>query len=186
MCSLKQLASCALLFVLTSAAETASREPLPVRQADVPGLPLIEEVEVNASAPVDKKLPRHNKLVLVIFEVMALGIFGVDRCYMGNLCCGVVKCFTVGGFGIWASVDFLVIFINSLQRKKDIDYLGFEADWDPEDIEPAFIAAILGIALLVLQLIAGLVNSLCGERQSGRKHGNDESELEGSDSDEDS
>ena len=47
-----------------------------------------------------------------------LGVFGVDRFYLGYTGVGVVKLLSVGGLGIWALIDTILI---ALRRVPDSD-----------------------------------------------------------------
>ena len=38
-----------------------------------------------------------------------LGVFGVHRFYCGKIISGVLMVFTIGGLGIWALVDFVIV-----------------------------------------------------------------------------
>ena len=63
---------------------------------------------------------------LVATLCFLLGVFGVHRFYCGKIMSGVLMIFTIGGLGIWALVDFIIVcfgdFTNSQGRK--IKYAG--------------------------------------------------------------
>ena len=64
--------------------------------------------------------------VLVATLCFLLGVFGVHRFYCGKIISGVLMVLTIGGLGIWALVDFVIVcfgeFTDSQRRK--IKYAG--------------------------------------------------------------
>jgi hypothetical protein len=47
-----------------------------------------------------------------------LGVFGVHRFYTGHTAIGVVQLLTLGGCGIWALIDFIIIIVGNFKDAK--------------------------------------------------------------------
>ncbi len=56
-------------------------------------------------------------LLLVIF----VGVLGIHRFYLGYPIAGIIQLLTLGGFGIWALIDLIMIITGDL-KPKDGDY----------------------------------------------------------------
>jgi TM2 domain-containing membrane protein YozV len=48
------------------------------------------------------------KRSMVILLCIFFGLFGVHRFYLGKIGTGIIMILTLGGFGIWAIVDFFI------------------------------------------------------------------------------
>jgi len=90
-----------------------------------------------------------NKVVLIIIECLCLGFCGVDRCLAGQFCLGVVKGLTMGGLGVWATIDFFLILVNTLGKHQSLVALGYNLSFDPKDVQPAFVIALVFVILKV-------------------------------------
>lgn len=47
-----------------------------------------------------------------------LGVFGVHRFYVGKIGTGVLQLITLGGLGIWALVDLVMIIVGNFKDKE--------------------------------------------------------------------
>ncbi|MEN9881298.1 MAG: hypothetical protein RLZZ308_481 [Candidatus Parcubacteria bacterium] len=52
-------------------------------------------------------------LALVFF----LGVLGVHRFYNGKIGTGILMIFTLGGLGIWATIDFIMVLFGKFTKK---------------------------------------------------------------------
>jgi TM2 domain-containing membrane protein YozV len=47
-----------------------------------------------------------------------LGIFGAHRFYVGKIGTGILQLVTLGGLGIWALIDFIMIIVGAFTDKQ--------------------------------------------------------------------
>lgn len=58
-----------------------------------------------------------SRLAVSLFAFF-LGVFGVHRFYLGKIGTGIAMIFTLGGFGIWMLIDFIMA-VSGQMRDKD-------------------------------------------------------------------
>ncbi|MEM9917731.1 MAG: TM2 domain-containing protein [Bacteroidota bacterium] len=62
------------------------------------------------------------KWIVALLLSIFLGGLAIDRFYLGYVGLGIVKLITLGGFGVWALIDLVLIAIRAL-KPKDGDYV---------------------------------------------------------------
>lgn len=71
--------------------------------------------------------PIGNKSFLTAWLLSLLvGVFGVDRFYLGKVGTGILKLVTLGGFGIWALIDLILILTNKMRDKQGLPLVGYD------------------------------------------------------------
>ncbi len=72
-----------------------------------------------ASPQVQSRTNASDKSRLVALVLcLLIGTFGVHRFYVGKIGTGVLQIFTLGGLGIWALVDLILIVLGSFTDKQ--------------------------------------------------------------------
>jgi hypothetical protein len=71
--------------------------------------------------------PISNKSFLTAWLLSLIGgVFGVDRFYLGKVGTGILKLVTLGGFGVWALVDLILILTNNMKDKQGFPLEGYD------------------------------------------------------------
>lgn len=85
---------------------------------------------------------------------MLLGMLGVDRFYLGKIGTGILKLVTLGGLGIWALVDLILVLVGAQRDKRGYRLAGYNQNKK--------VAWIVTAAVFVLSMILGAVNPPTG------------------------
>ena len=59
----------------------------------------------------------HKRILPAALLCFFFGVFGVHRFYVGKIGTGILQLCTLGGIGIWAVVDFILIVVGAFTDK---------------------------------------------------------------------
>jgi TM2 domain-containing membrane protein YozV len=69
---------------------------------------------------MEKSQKSEKGFVPALLLCLLLGGLGVHRFYVGKIGTGILMLFTLGGFGIWALIDLIVIAVGSFKDKSGL------------------------------------------------------------------
>ncbi len=76
--------------------------------------------KIKAKTEKEETTPKSQLVALLL--VLFLGVMGIHRFYLGYTGIGVIQLLTLGGCGIWALVDLIMILTGDLKPADGSDY----------------------------------------------------------------
>ena len=71
------------------------------------------------TAAVEEQAPTEGKsFVSALLLCLFLGAFGIHRFYVGKIGTGILQLLTLGGLGIWALIDLVMIAVGKFTDKE--------------------------------------------------------------------
>jgi TM2 domain-containing membrane protein YozV len=64
---------------------------------------------------ISPTIAKDNRWLTCVLLCWFLGIFGVHRFYLGKTTTGILQLCTLGGFGIWWLIDFVMIITGNFE-----------------------------------------------------------------------
>ncbi|MEV7606138.1 TM2 domain-containing protein [Paenarthrobacter sp. NPDC089322] len=89
--------------------------------------------------------PQKSFLVTWLLALL-VGVFGVDRFYLGKVGTGIAKLLTIGGLGVWALVDLILVLANKQTDKHRRPLEGY----DKHKVVALIVTAVFVVASIAL------------------------------------
>lgn len=75
--------------------------------------------EISTGQIIGSEISSKSRLVALLL-CFFLGILGAHRFYVGKIGTGILMLVTIGGFGIWALIDLILIIVGSFRDKEGL------------------------------------------------------------------
>jgi hypothetical protein len=121
-------------------------QPIPLTPpAPQPGFP------TGSAATSGPVFVSDKSFVLTWLFALLLGVFAIDRFYLGKVGTGLLKLFTFGGLGVWVLVDLILVLTGAQRDKQGRMLAGYDKNKK--------IAWIVSAALIALSMLISGVNA---------------------------
>ena len=124
------------------------QNPPPAPPTYNPAYPGGLDPQFQGGYPAPYQAPGKSFLVAWLLSLL-LGSFGADRFYLGKIGTAIAKLLTFGGFGIWATVDLIILLLGKTTDKDGRPLEGYR--------EHKVTAIVISVVMWVLGLVVGLL-----------------------------
>jgi TM2 domain-containing membrane protein YozV len=87
-------------------------------------IPIADPSPAAFPPPPTPPVPTEKSFVTAWLLSLLLGGLGVDRFYLGKVGTGLAKLFTLGGLGVWALIDLILILSGAMRDKSGRPLVG--------------------------------------------------------------